>query len=295
MPWLIDAPHLDRLRKDQKTVVILDTTWFLPTDEVKLSAKEAFAAEHIVGAHFFDFNDFADPQTDLPNMLIRDEALLKQKIGALGITPQHKIIFYDQSPHHTSSRALWMFKVFGHPDQHLYILDGGLNAWKKYGGKTESRELPITERDYPVAFRPALVRTLVQMKANIHHPKEQVVDLRHPVRFAGGPETRPHMRAGHMPGSFSLPYMSLFDKNGHFKPLEKLRKQLLAIGLDLNAPIVTSCGSGMTAAILNFILDLLDHPNHALYDGSWSEWGRDTLYPGEESLAERPVVTSMES
>lgn len=293
MPWLINAAQLDKFRKGQKNVTILDVTCRLPQGR---EAKAEFEQHHIAGAQYLDLDLFADKNTPLPNMLTRDEDLVSQLLGSLGITSEHKIIFYDNSPLHVSCRALWMFKVFGHNPQQLYILDGGYDTWEKFGGKIETgpaRTPPA--KTYPMNFEPHYVRTLVQMKTNLHHPTEQVIDTRHPVRFAGGPEQRPGLRAGHIPGSFCFPYTSLFEADGRWKPLEKLRKQIAGIGVDLKSPIVTTCGSGTTAPILNFVLDLLDAPQNALYDGSWSEWGAETLYHGEANLNERPIATSLDT
>jgi thiosulfate/3-mercaptopyruvate sulfurtransferase len=229
-------------------------------------------------------------------MLVRDEKIIREKVGALGITNEHKIIFYDNSSLHTSCRALWMFKTFGHNPNQLYILDGGRDAWEKYGGKLETGEpRNIGAKSYEVTFQAQLIRTLVQMKTNLHHPAEQVVDMRHPVRYAGGPETRVGLRSGHIPNSFCFPYHTMFDEYARWKPIERIRKQLLGIGVNLDTPIITMCGSGMTAAILDFALDLMNQTQHSLYDGSWSEWGAEQLYAGEETIAERPVVTSLES
>lgn len=293
MPWLINASQLDKFRKSQKNVVILDASWYLPADN--RNAKEEFATNHVLGARFFDIEAFNDTSTDLPNMLTRDEADIREKIGALGITNDHKVIFYDTSKYHSSCRALWMFKVFGHNPNQLYILDGGLDAWQRYGGKIESGEAKaVSKKSYNVTFEAHLIRSLVQMKTNLHHPAEQVVDVRHPVRYAGGPEARPGMRAGHIPGAFSFPYFTMFEADGRWKPIEKIRKQLTGIGVNLDTPITSMCGSGITAAILSFILDLMNQSQHALYDGSWSEWGAERLYAGEENLSERPVERSVD-
>jgi thiosulfate/3-mercaptopyruvate sulfurtransferase len=293
MPWLINAGQLDKFRKGQKNVIILDASWYLHTDNK--SAKEDFLANHIAGARLLDFDSFHDKATSLPNMLMRDEALISETVGALGISNEHKIIFYDNSPYHTSCRALWMFSVFGHHTNQLYILDGGLDAWQRYGGKMESGEpRSVGKKPYTVNFEAHLIRTLVQMKTNLHHPAEQVVDLRHPVRYTGGPEVRPGLRSGHIPSSFSFPFFTMFEADGRWKPLDKIRKQLTGIGVNLESPIVTTCGSGMTAAILNFALDLMSQDKHSLYDGSWTEWGAEVLYPGEANLDERPVQTSLD-
>lgn len=294
MSWLINAVQLDKLRKNPKNVIVLDASWFLPWEN--RSAVDEFNQKHIVGARFLDLNDFNEQGAALPNMLSRDDNQISAKVAELGITSEHKIIFYDNSSHHTSCRALWVFKVFGHPSHQLYLLDGGLAAWEKFGGKVESGEArPINPKAYTVNYQPHFIRTLVQMKTNLHHPSEQVIDMRHPVRFAGGAEPRPGIRPGHIPDSYCFPFYTMFETDGTFKPLEKIRKQLNGLGVDLNFPIVSMCGSGITAAIFDFMLDLLNHTEHSLYDGSWSEWGAETLYHGETDLNERPVVTSLES
>lgn len=294
MSWLINASQLDKFRKAQKNITILDVSWHLPA--ANRDAKQEFLASHIAGARFLDLNEFHDPDTSLSNMLTRDEKRISELVGALGITNDHKIIFYDKSDLHTSCRALWMFKVFGHNPNQLYILDGGFNAWEKYGGKAEADEpRSINPKTYVVNYEARFIRTLMQMKNNLHHPKEQVVDVRHPVRYAGGPETRIGLRSGHIPGSYCFPYFTMFEADGRFKPLEKIRRQFTGTGVCFDYPIVTTCGSGITSAILNFMLELLNQHDNALYDGSWAEWGSDQLYPGETSLEERPVVTSLES
>lgn len=289
MPWLINAAQLDKFRKSQKNVVVLDASWHLP--DANCNAKEEFLMQHIQGARFLDINEFSNTKTSIPNMLISDEKIISEKLGLLGISNDCKIIFYDNSVLHSSCRALWMFKVFGHDPNQLYILDGGFKAWEEYGGKMEQGECRVSKKDYEVRLRSELIKTLAQMKKNLQHPKEQVIDMRHAVRFCGGKEHREGLRCGHIPGTFSFPYMTMFDLQGRFKSLEKIRKQLQAIGVEMNHPIATMCGSGMTAAILNFVLDLLNHPSHALYDGSWCEWGSSELFSGETSLSERPVDT----
>jgi thiosulfate/3-mercaptopyruvate sulfurtransferase len=227
-------------------------------------------------------------------MLSHDEKAIAETLGNLGIRNDYKIIFYDNSKLHSACRAVWMMKVFGHNPQLLYILDGGLEAWLQYNGKTETGEATASPKQYTANFQPDWVRTLSQMKANLHNPKEQVIDLRHAVRYAGGPEVRPGLRLGHIPGSVSFPFTSFFDSDNRFRPLEKIRQQLTGVGIDINSPIISTCGSAITAPILNFVLDLLDQSNHAVYNGAWTEWGCNKLYAHELSLDERPVQTSLD-
>lgn len=291
MPWLINTSQLDKFRKSQKNVVILDASLHIDGR----NAKQEFAEKHIIESRFFDIAEFSDPNSSLPFTILQDEKLLGEKLGKLGIRNDYKIILYDNSDLHSSARALWMFKVFGHNHHQLYILDGGLKAWEKYGGKTESGEVSITPKSYEAHLQNQFISPLADVKNNLRDSKAQIVDVRHPVRYAGGPESRPGMRSGHIPGSFCLPYMTLFDKeDGTFVPLDKVRKKFTELGIDPNAPIITMCGSGVTAATLSFLLDLMSVPNHTLYDGSWSEWGKNELYPGETSLDERPIETCID-
>ncbi len=293
MSWLISPTQLDKFRKNQKSVIILDASWHLPTAE--RNAKQEFLDKHIIDAHFLDLNEFHDPTNPIPNTLIPDEKILSEKLGALGIRDDYKVIFYDNSDLHSSCRALWMFRLFGHNPHQLYILDGGLAAWEKYGGKTESGDVATTAKQYTVKLHPEFLCSLAQMKENVNNPSAQVIDLRHALRFAGGPEVRPGLRRGHIPGSFCFPYTSLFDKeSGRFLPLEKIRRHLSDAGIDVSSKVITTCGSGMTAPIMNFVLELLSHSEHSMYDGSWSEWGAEALYDGEKNLLERPVESSLD-
>jgi len=290
MPWLINAAQVDKFRKNQKSLVILDASLHLDNR----NAKQEFAEKHIVDAQFFDIDYFSDPHGNSPHSLIQDNAILGEKMGSLGIKNDYKIILYDNSELHSAYRALWMFKMLGHNPQQLYILDGGLKAWEKTNGKTESGMPTISPKSYTAQFQPLFIRTLAQMKENLHHPQEQIIDLRHPIRFAGGAEPRPNMRSGHIPNSISFPYFAFFDSNGLLLPLEKIKSRMLDIAIDFKSPIIATCGSAITACILDLVLDLMGHSQHAVYNGAWAEWGSLSLYPGETTLDERPVRTSVE-
>jgi thiosulfate/3-mercaptopyruvate sulfurtransferase len=290
MSWLINASQLDKFRKNQKNIIILDASFH----HADRNAKSEFEKKHILGAQFFDIDAFSDPHSDLPYMLLTDEKQLSNKLGELGIRNDYKIIFYDNSDLHTACRALWMFKVFGHNPQQLYILDGGLNAWEQYGGKTEPGIPNLGPKSYTVRLQLQYLRTLQQIKQNLKEPTEQIIDVRHPVRFAGGPELRPGIRLGHIPGSASFPFYIFFAKNNCFLPLDKIQKRLISVNIDPKIPTICTCGSGLTAPILDFLLDLMGNTQHAVYNGSWTEWGNQNLYAGEMSLAERPIETSVD-
>jgi thiosulfate/3-mercaptopyruvate sulfurtransferase len=294
MPWLINPAQLDKFRKSQKALIILDASWHMPADG--RNAKQEFLDNHIPGAQFFEIDAFSDKNPDAvhSHMLNLDETHISNTLGQLGIRNDYKIIFYDNSKLHTSCRALWMLKVFGHNPQQLYILDGGFAAWNQYEGKVESGESTVTPKHYKASLQKQFIRTLSQMKTNLHIPAEQVVDVRHAVRYAGGAEQRPGLRRGHIPLSFSFPYTTLFEKNDCWRPLDRIRQQFTGIGASIHCPTITTCGSAMSAPILNFGLDLLGNINNAVYNGSWTEWGAEKLYPQELSLDERPVKNSLD-
>lgn len=292
MAWLINAAQLDKFRKNQKNLIILDASFH----HGERNAKQEFLDKHIIDAHFFDIDLFSDPHPDAPHshMLIHDEQRMSELVSSLGIRNDYKIIFYDNSELHTACRALWQFKMFGHNSNLLYVLDGGFKAWERFGGKTESGQPTVTPKTYTARFKPEYLRTLTQIKTNLMAPVEQLVDVRHAVRYSGGVEPRAGVRRGHIPGSYCFPTVSMFDKEGQFLSVEKIRKKLIEIGVSLNAPIVTTCGSGMTAPILNFLLELMNYSQQAVYNGSWSEWGAERLFEGEMSLEERPVETCVD-
>lgn len=253
-----------------RNVKILDATFKLPG--VTPLPKEDYERAHIPGAHFFDVDAVADHASELPHMF-PDAEQFGRDVGALGISNADTVVLYDSGSWVAAPRAWWMFLAFGHDKVH--VLDGGLKKWMAEGHPVQGgNNLPV-----PAAFKASFdarrVRSLEQMKANLASRAEQVVDARAADRFEGrAAEPRPGLRGGHIPGSRNLPYNGLIDSaTGMMKPLDELRAAFSAAGVDLQKPVVTSCGSGVSAAVLTLALYRLGIENPALYDGSWSEWG----------------------
>lgn len=238
-------------------------------------ATAEYEQAHIPGAVFMNLGELRDTDTDLPMMLPTAEKFAS-RMQSLGLGDGSRIVLYDTSPWHTAARAWWMLRHFGAHD--VAILDGGLEKWRAEGREMASGKEQLRHRHFTVWAGSEGVRTLGQMQDNLGSGGEQVLDARSAARFTGEePDPRPATHAGHIPGSKNLPYTELFEANGTWKRGDALRQAFAAAGVDIDQPIVTTCGSGITAATLLFGLHLLGKDG-ALYDGSWSEWGanRDT-------------------
>jgi thiosulfate/3-mercaptopyruvate sulfurtransferase len=254
-------------RLNDPSIVILDGSWFLPAANRK--PHEEYLAGHIPGAVFFDMDEVADKSTGLPHMLLSPEAF-GPAVGALGIGDGMTIVIYDESGLFSAPRVWWEFITMGAPD--VRILEGGGPKWRAEGRPIEAGNTTRKPAQFTPDFHPELVRSFENVKAAIG-TKGQIADARPSGRFAGrDPEPRPGLKPGHMPGAVSLPAMELVA-GGSLKPVDELKEMFAASGLDFNAPIITSCGSGATAATLLLALKLAGAKDVAVYDGSWAEWG----------------------
>lgn len=242
---------------------------YLALDPSRDAAAE-YEAEHIPGAVFMDLGNLNDSNNPLPGMLPPAEKFAS-RMQALGIGDGSRIVLYDNTPHRTAARAWWMFRTFGANE--VAILDGGLPKWKAEGRPLASGKEKLRHRHYTVWKDEAAVRSLAQMKGNVVSGAEQVLDARSAARFTGEEADPRGLAAGHIPGSRNLPYDRLLNADGTFKGREALRAEFDRAGIDPDQPLVTTCGSGVTAAVLLFAAHLLGKKDVSLYDGSWSEWG----------------------
>jgi thiosulfate/3-mercaptopyruvate sulfurtransferase len=277
-PSLVTTERLaDALGKPGLCVV--DASWHMPN--AGRDAQREFRERHIPAAVFFDIDRIADKASVLPHMLPTPD-VFAQAVGALGISNSDRIIIYDSHGLMSAPRVWWTFRAFGHAD--VAVLDGGLPKWLQEGrpverGTTGSRR----PSRYVARFRPALVRDKAQLIANLETEREQVLDARSQGRFfARDPEPRPGLRGGHIPRSLNLPFERLIDSDHRtVLPIDKLRNIFEGAGIRLDHPIVTTCGSGITACTLAFGLHLVGAKTVAVYDGAWAEWGGSNDTPVE--------------
>jgi thiosulfate/3-mercaptopyruvate sulfurtransferase len=275
-PFVVDADWLQS-RLAAPGLSIVDASWYLPAQGRNAAAE--YEAGHIRGAIFFDQDDVVDPDSTLPHTLPRPE-LFARYAGSMGISADDTIVVYDGPGLLSAPRVWWMFRVMG--VFQVYILDGGLDRWKQQRRPLTTEPTRVAPCVFHVDFDARRVATLDDMKAIVAGRTAQIADARPAGRFAGTtPEPRAGLRSGHMPGAKSLPATTL-SRDGSLLPLDELRNTIEGAGIDLERPIVTSCGSGVTAAVITLALESLGHKDNRLYDGSWSQWG---------ALNDTPVVT----
>ena len=259
-------------------LVVFDATKYLPNEDK--DGHTEFLAAHIPGARFFDIDLVADPETDLPHM-VPSAGRFARLMAELGVSNDSRVVFYDQKGLSSAARGWWLMGLFGHDA--AAVLDGGLPKWRREGRAVETGAPPAPAPGaFRPHFRPTRLRGIGDVLGNLEHRAELVLDARAAGRFAGtAPEPRAGMRSGRIPGSANVPYTELLHKDGTFRAPAELRARFAAAGVDGGRPVVTSCGSGVSACVLTLGLRLAGLPDAAVYDGSWSEWGAHPATPVE--------------
>jgi Rhodanese-related sulfurtransferase len=263
--WL--AAHLN-----DPDLRLLDASWHFA--DSGRDARAEYEAEHIPGARFFDIDEISDQRSALPHMAPPPEKFIS-RMRAMGVGDGHQVVVYDSKGVWSAPRVWWTFRLMGKTD--VAVLDGGLPKWKAEGRPLEDMPPMVRDRHITVQRQAHLVKDVSQVASASKLGDWQIADARAAERFRGEvEEPRPGLRSGHIPASVNVPFLSLQNGDGTMKDEAGLRAAFDAAGLDLSRPVITSCGSGVTAAVLSLALEMLGHRQHALYDGSWSEWG---MYP----------------
>ena len=275
--WLVAHLHAPGL-------VVFDGSWHLPASG--RDAKAEYAAEHIPGALFFDIDDLSDEKSPLPHML-PSAVKLASRMREIGVGDGMRIIVYDTQGLFSAARVWWTFRAMGHQD--VAVLNGGLRKWKMEGRPVEGGlPLPRTVREFTPRLNRSLLRDLDDMTGYVAKGGTQIIDARPQGRFEGKKaEPRPGLRSGHIPGSKNVPWETIINPDGTIKPKADLEKLFHDAGIDPQQPVVTTCGSGVTASMLSLALAVLGQMNAAVYDGAWAEWGQNNGLPIETGPARK--------
>ncbi len=260
--WL--AKHLN-----DPDLRLFDASWHMP--DSGRDAKAEYAEAHIPGARFFDIDEIADLRSPLPHMVPPVEKFMS-RMRAMGVGDGHQVVVYDSTGIFSAARVWWLFRLMGKTD--IAVLDGGLPKWREAGHKLTDAAPVIRDRHMTVTVQNDLVKDVTQVAAASKLRDWEIVDARAAERFRGEvPEPREGLRSGHIPNSKNLPFPDLLNADGTMKDPAALKAVFEAAGVDLTKPVISSCGSGVTACILDLALTRIGHARHAIYDGSWSEWG----------------------
>lgn len=259
--WLAEHLQDDNLK-------IIDGSWRMPG---QTPAIKDYAQRHIPGAVFFDIDAIADQTSPLPHML-PSKAEFEHAVGALGVSDTDRIVVYDDQGLFSAARVWWTFRAMG--DRNIAVLDGGLPKWTAEDRPLTAEATALPATAYKASPVPALCKSADAVRAALADNSAQVIDARPAPRFAGkAPEPRHGLRSGAMPGALNTPHATLLNEDGTMRSPDALKAIFTATGADLSRPIITSCGSGVTAAVLSLALEIIGHNTHGLYDGSWAEWG----------------------
>lgn len=260
--WL--AQHLE-----DPDLRLLDASWYLPNAD--RDPKAEYAGAHIPGARFFDIDEIADLRSTLPHMVPPVEKFMS-RMRAMGVGDGHQVVVYDSAGIFSAPRVWWLFRLMGKTD--VAVLDGGLPKWRAEGHPVTDARPQIRDRHMTVTRQNDMVKDVTQVAAASKLGDWQIVDARAADRFRGeAPEPRPGLRMGHIPGSKNVPWNSLLNDDQTMKSPAELKAVFEAAGVDLDKPVISSCGSGVNACILDLALTRIGHARHAVYDGAWAEWG----------------------
>lgn len=254
---------------------VLDASWYL--SQQGRDARAEYEAAHIPGARFFDIDEISDNRSDLPHMVPPVEKFMS-KLRAMGVGDGHQVVIYDGAGLFSAARVWWLFRLMGQTN--VAVLDGGFPKWQAEGHPVEDLPPVIRDRHMTVRVQNHMVRDVTQVSAAAKLGDHEIIDARSAERFRGdAPEPREGLRAGHIPGSKNVPFGQVLNEDGTMKDPEGIRAAFESAGVDLSKPAITSCGSGVTAAILSLALERTGKTDHSLYDGSWVEWGAFPTLP----------------